>query len=144
MNRWKNTLFHGVYGIVFLPNYTYLELLFISHSCYFKSIMPRNSKTSVKNACGKFEIFTQTSHTQIRCCSNPGKQERLKVSGGNWGLKKVPVTGRQTVIELPGEEKQLFFGEAEVFPNGLQHGIHNQLHRMGKGRVGQFIHHHQE
>lgn len=56
----------------------------------------------------------------------------------------MPVTGGQAVVELPGEGKQLLITEAEVLPDSLQHGIHNQPHRVGKGRVGQFIHHHQE
>ena len=50
------------------------------------------------------------------------------------------VADGQAVVELPDEDKQLFIREAQVFPDSLQHGIHNQLHRAGEGGVGQLIH----
>ena len=48
----------------------------------------------------------------------------------------------QAVVELPGKVKELVLTEGEALPNGLQHDIHNQLHRMGEGRIGQLIRHH--
>jgi len=56
----------------------------------------------------------------------------------------MPVAGGQAIIELPGKVKELCLGEAKALPDGLQHGIHNQLHGMGEGGVGQLVHHQQE
>ena len=50
----------------------------------------------------------------------------------------------QMVIELTDKIKELVLSEGEVLPNGLQHGVHNQLNRVGEGHISQFIHHHQE
>ncbi len=54
------------------------------------------------------------------------------------------VAGGQPVKKLPGEGDQLIISKPEVPLNGLQHDVHNQLHGMGKGGVGQLVHHQQK
>ena len=61
-----------------------------------------------------------------------------------WLLQKPLITGWQAIIELPGEGKQLIVRKAEVLPDSLQHDVHNELHSVGEGGIGQLIHHQQE
>ena len=67
-----------------------------------------------------------------------------KASCSQWSLQKPLITGWQAIIELPGEGKQLLFRKAKVLPDSLQHDVHNELHSVGEGGIGQLIHHQQE
>ena len=55
LNWGKSPLFHGVYGIVFLPNYICFMVLFISHFYFSNPLCQGIVWSSVKKACGKFE-----------------------------------------------------------------------------------------